>query len=77
MKILEKAKVEAAKNDVQAEIIYTQGEPAHEILNTAKAKGVCLIVVGSRGHQRPEEMMLCSVSHKVSQSSPCPVLIVR
>lgn len=54
MKILEKAKVEAAKNDVQAEIIYTQGEPAHEILNTAKEKGVSLIVVGSRGHQRPE-----------------------
>ncbi|QJC98288.1 Universal stress protein family [Bacillus mojavensis] len=53
MKILEKAKVEAAKNDVQAEIIYTQGEP-HEILNTAKEKGVSLIVVGSRGHQRPE-----------------------
>jgi hypothetical protein len=30
MKILEKAKVEAAKNDVQAEIIYTQGEPARQ-----------------------------------------------
>lgn len=75
MKILEKAKVEAAKNDVQAEIIYTQGEP-HEILNTAKEKGV-LIVVGSRGISGLKEMMLGSVSHKVSQSSPCPVLIVR
>ncbi|MDR4397797.1 universal stress protein [Bacillus atrophaeus] len=72
--ILENAKAKAAESGVQAEI--TQ-EPAHEILNNAKEKGVSLIIVGSRGISGLKEMMLGSVSHKVSQLSPCPVLIVR
>ncbi|MGZ9793859.1 universal stress protein [Bacillus atrophaeus] len=72
-----KAKAKAAESGVQAEIIYAQGEPAHEILNNAKEKGVGLIIVGSRGISGLKEMMLGSVSHKVSQLSPCPVLIVR
>ncbi|MED3515066.1 universal stress protein [Bacillus subtilis] len=75
LKILENAK-EKAKG-VQAETIYANGEPAHEILNHAKEKGVSLIVVGSRGISGLKEMMLGSVSHKVSQLSTCPVLIVR
>lgn len=69
IKILEKAKENAAENGVQAEIIYANGEPAHEILNHAKEKGVSLIVVGSRGISGLKEMMLGSVSHKVSQLS--------
>lgn len=36
--ILENAKAKAAESGVQAEIIYAQGEPAHEILNNAKRK---------------------------------------
>ncbi|PRS01649.1 universal stress protein [Bacillus atrophaeus] len=75
--ILENAKAKAAESGVQADIIYAQGEPAHEILNNAKEKGVSLIIVGSRGISGLKEMMLGSVSHKVSQLSPCPVLIVR
>ncbi|MGF7534720.1 universal stress protein [Bacillus mexicanus] len=77
LKILENAKENAAENDVQAETIYVNGEPAHEILNTAKERGISLIVVGSRGISGLKEIMLGSVSHKVSQLSPCPVLIVR
>lgn len=49
LKILENAKEKAAEKGVQAETIYANGEPAHEILNHAKEKGVSLIVVGSRG----------------------------
>ncbi|MDL5143504.1 universal stress protein [Bacillus atrophaeus] len=75
--ILENAKAKAAESGVKAEIIYAQGEPAHEILKNAKEKGVSLIIVGSRGISGLKEMMLGSVSHKVSQLSPCPVLIVR
>ncbi|MCY7917273.1 universal stress protein [Bacillus vallismortis] len=77
LNILEKAKEQAAENGIQAETIYAQGEPAHEILNTAKEKSASLIVVGSRGISGLKEMMLGSVSHKVSQLSTCPVLIVR
>lgn len=74
LKILENAKEKAAEKGVQAD---ANGEPAHEILNHAKEKGVSLIVVGSRGISGLKEMMLGSVSHKVSQLSTCPVLIVR
>nr|WP_284644965.1 universal stress protein [Paenibacillus chinjuensis] len=35
-----------------------------------------LIIIGSRGLSGIKEMMLGSVSHKVSQLSNCPVLIV-
>ncbi|WP_445670890.1 universal stress protein [Paenibacillus sp. FSL R5-0473] len=35
------------------------------------------IIIGSRGLKGIKEMMLESVSHKVSQLSSCPVLIVH
>lgn len=75
--ILEDAKQKAAESGVNAESLYVQGEPAHQILNIAKEQHFNLIVVGSRGISGFKEMMLGSVSHKVSQLSPCPVLIVH
>lgn len=75
--ILEDAKQKAAESGVEAESLYVQGEPAHQILNIAKEQHFNLIVVGSRGISGFKEMMLGSVSHKVSQLSPCPVLIVH
>ncbi|MFP3822265.1 universal stress protein, partial [Bacillus sp. SIMBA_008] len=72
--ILEDAKQKAAESGVNAESLYVQGEPAHQILNIAKEQHFNLIVVGSRGISGFKEMMLGSVSHKVSQLSPCPVL---
>ncbi|MEC1369236.1 universal stress protein [Bacillus velezensis] len=75
--ILEDAKQKAAESGVNAKSLYVQGEPAHQILNIAKEQHFNLIVVGSRGISGFKEMMLGSVSHKVSQLSPCPVLIVH
>ncbi len=47
------------------------------ILDFADKHGSNLIVVGSRGLSGIKELMLGSVSHKISQYSKCPVLIVR
>lgn len=52
------------------------GEPGYEIVDYATKHHANLIVMGTRGHGRFKEWMLGSVSHKVSQLTKCPVLLV-
>lgn len=54
-----------------------QGPPAGAILQVARVRQVDLIVMGSRGPGRLEAALLGSVSQRVVQEAPCPVLIVR
>lgn len=72
---LAKSKLKAA--GINPEIVHLKGDPAHEILNYARDTEQQLIIIGSRGLRGIKEMMLGSVSHKVSQLSSCPVLIVH
>ncbi|MFK7691455.1 universal stress protein [Paenibacillus sp. HJGM_3] len=53
------------------------GDPAQTICSVARESGYELIVMGSRGLGRFSEVILGSVSHKVIQHAPCPVLIVK
>jgi nucleotide-binding universal stress UspA family protein len=53
------------------------GDPAQTICSMAKESLFELIVMGSRGLGRFSEVILGSVSHKVIQHAPCPVLIVK
>ncbi|UFJ40737.1 universal stress protein [Brevibacillus humidisoli] len=53
------------------------GDPAEEITAYAGRAAVDLIMIGSRGLSRLEELVLGSVSHKVVQLSPCPVMVVK
>ncbi|MFM1653654.1 universal stress protein [Brevibacillus sp. B_LB10_24] len=76
-KLLSHAKKLAEEAGVDAETLYVKGDPALTILEKGKAGGFKLIVVGSRGLSGIKEMMLGSVSHKVSQLASCPVLIVH
>lgn len=75
--LLSEAKAKAAAANVPAEAFYAKGDPARQILDQAEEGGYHLIVIGSRGLNGFKEMMLGSVSHKVSQLSKCPVLIVK
>lgn len=59
------------------ESLVVEGDPSREIVNTAKAKGVDLIVMGSRGLGDLQGLLLGSVSHKVSHAAPCSCLVVR
>ncbi|TYR73359.1 universal stress protein [Rossellomorea vietnamensis] len=55
----------------------TKGDPAEEIILCAQKENVDMIVIGSRGLNTIQELMLGSVSHKVVQKADRPVLVVR
>ncbi|MEK5140461.1 universal stress protein [Paenibacillus sp. FSL M7-0134] len=74
---LQQAKSKLESAGINPEILHLKGDPAHEILNYARDSKQQLIIIGSRGLSGIKEMMLGSVSHKVSQLSSCPVLIVH
>lgn len=74
---LHQAKSKLKSAGINPETVHLKGDPGHEILNYAKDTEQQLIIIGSRGLRGVKEMMLGSVSHKVSQLSSCPVLIVH
>lgn len=53
------------------------GDPASTILEFATDNAIELIVMGSRGLSTFKELFLGSVSHKITQSAKCSVLIVK
>ena len=53
------------------------GKPGLEIVKYANEQKVDLVVIGSRGLNTLQEMVLGSVSHKVMKRVNCPALIVK
>ena len=74
-KDLAEAKTLLAERGVDAETIEAQGDPGDVILNTAKDAD--LVVVGSRGLNPFQRLLLGSVSSKVVHRAECDVLVVR
>lgn len=62
---------------IEAEAATRNGEPAAEIISEAHEKDAELIIMGSRGLSGIKQVLLGSVSRKVSENASCPVLIVR
>ena len=54
-----------------------RGEPGPTIIKYANDHSFELVVIGSRGLNGLQEMVLGSVSHKVVKRVNCPVLIVK
>src|SRR5699024_8089481 len=59
------------------ETTVLNGEPRHMLVDYANRNEVDLVVIGSRGLNVLQEMVLGSVSHKVAKRANCPVLIVK
>ena len=53
------------------------GHVASVILETARARAVDLIVMGTHGRKGGAHLFLGSVAESVVRSSPCPVLVTR
>ncbi|MDF0727288.1 universal stress protein [Cytobacillus sp. S13-E01] len=67
----------AKEAGVNYEIIIIRGEPVQKILQLAKELQTDVIVLGSRGLNVLQEMVLGSVSHQVAKKAKCPVMIVK
>ncbi len=58
-------------------VTFLRGIPGPEIVKYANEQKVELVVIGSRGLNGLQEMVLGSVSHKVMKRVNCPALIVK
>ncbi|HRP24547.1 MAG TPA: universal stress protein [Thauera sp.] len=59
-----------------ASVRALEGEPARQILDSAKHTLADMIVMGSRGHSAIGELLLGSVAHKVTMKADVPVVLV-
>jgi nucleotide-binding universal stress UspA family protein len=62
-------------SDVTVEPVAVEGSPVEVLVDAAREAD--LLVVGSRGHGRFAALLLGSVSQKLAQHAPCPLLIHR
>ncbi|MDL1987497.1 MAG: universal stress protein [Deltaproteobacteria bacterium] len=64
------------KDGINAEPHLFSGRSAHEIVRVAREHKASMIVMGTTGKDRFKEFWLGSVSHRVTESSELPVLLV-
>lgn len=74
--LLETAKNLFADEGIEAEVLERQGKPAFVICDVADEVEADLIIMGSRGLGLTTEGVADSVTNRVINLSPCPVLIV-
>ena len=82
LKLLRKQKLLPAEKMLQEKnLSYTiqelHGEPGPAIVEYVNENNFDLVVIGSRGLNALQEMVLGSVSHKIAKRVKCPVLIVK
>jgi nucleotide-binding universal stress UspA family protein len=53
------------------------GFPEKDLIRIAEEEGVSLIAIGTRGHGLAKDEVLGSVTHKIVQQSPVPVLVMK
>lgn len=74
--LLSKAKTMFSQQGISTETIEKQGKPAFTICDVADELGADLIIMGCRGLGLTDEGANDSVTNRVINLSPCPVLIV-
>ncbi|WP_175615620.1 universal stress protein [Piscibacillus halophilus] len=63
--------------DLDYTIEIRRGDPGPTIVKFANEEHFDLVIIGSRGLNVLQEMVLGSVSHKVAKRAQCPVMIVK
>ena len=74
--LLKNAQSLFTQQGITSEIIEREGKPAFVICDVADEIGANLIVMGCRGIGLTEEGITESVTNRVINLSPCPVLVV-
>jgi nucleotide-binding universal stress UspA family protein len=74
--LLENARSLFTQQGIEAETIEQEGKPAFVICDVADEIGANIIIMGCRGIGLTEEGIAESVTNRVINLSPCPVLIV-
>jgi nucleotide-binding universal stress UspA family protein len=59
------------------DILLQEGDAAKRIMETANEIKCGLLILGSRGRGGFKDLLLGSVSHKVTSHADCPVLIAK
>jgi nucleotide-binding universal stress UspA family protein len=75
-KLLQGAKALFSQQGIDAEIVEREGMPSFTICDVADEVGAELIIMGCRGLGLTTEGATESVTNRVINLSPCPVLIV-
>ncbi|HDQ05167.1 MAG TPA: universal stress protein [Candidatus Bathyarchaeota archaeon] len=70
-------KAKESKPDIKISKKLVTGRPADKIVEIADKGNFDLIVMGSRGTGGIKEFFLGSVSDRVADEAPCPVVIVK
>ena len=65
------------KNRIDYELITKNGDPGSTIVSFANRGGFDLVIIGSRGLNSFQNMMLGSVSLKVARRVKAPVMIIK
>ncbi len=69
--------VNSVDSTLAAEPVRLDGDPARQLIRACEENPVDLLVLGSRGYGPLARALLGSVSRKIVQDAPCPVLTVR
>lgn len=67
----------AKEQGVQTTTTLLKGNPSAEIIRYVNERDVEQLIIGSRGLNSFQEMLVGSVSHKVMKHVKCPVTIVK
>lgn len=67
----------AKKSGVRATELLVDGDPARQIVRTARSKKADLVVVGTHGRTGLTKFFLGSVAARVVATALCPVVTVR
>lgn len=66
-----------AKEEIPYKVTMLHGDPGPAIVEYANKSTCDMVIIGSRGLNTLQEMVLGSVSHKVAKRVDAPVLIVK
>jgi nucleotide-binding universal stress UspA family protein len=74
---LAKLTTNATKAGIRTAELVAEGEPAKQIVRTARSKKADLVVVGTHGRTGFTKFFLGSVAARVVATAQCPVVTVR